>query len=63
MAIPQRLISYAGMSARCETAALLLFEYLDGKRERLEALCEDRLPKGSSGFMRYAGIATVNISI
>lgn len=56
-------IRYAGMSARCETAALLLGEYLDGKRERLEALCEDRLPKGSGGFMRYAGIATVNISI
>ena len=56
-------IRYAGMAARCETAVLLLSEYLDGKRDRIESLEEARLPKGSSGFMHYANIATVNISI
>ena len=56
-------IRYAGMAARCETAAMLILEYLDGKRERLEALEEARLPKASTGFMHYANIATVNISI
>lgn len=56
-------IRYAGMAARCETAALLLSEYLDGERKEIEALEEDRLPKGSHGFMRYSSIATVNISI
>ena len=56
-------IRYAGMAARCETAVLLLREYLDGKRDKIESLEEERLPKGAHGFMRYAGIATVNISI
>ena len=54
-------IRYAGVAARCETAKLLLGEYLAGKRERLEELDEARLDKPLSGFVHYSGVATPNL--
>ena len=54
-------VRYGGVITRCETAILLLEEYLNGNTEKIEELEEKRLRKGLSGFIHYSGIATVNL--
>ncbi len=44
---------YGGMEARCDTASLLLNEYLSGKREKLDELEEQRWASPYSGFTPY----------
>ena len=53
-------IRYAGVGARCDTAAMLISSYLNGEIDSLEELEEPRLEKSLSGFIHYSGIATVN---
>ncbi len=54
-------IRYAGVAARCESAMLLLSDYLEGKIDRIEELEEERLFKSISGFIQYSSVATVNL--
>ena len=54
-------IRYAGVGARCDTAIMLIGDYLDGKIDKIEELDQERLYKGLSGFIHYSGIATVNL--
>ncbi len=56
-------IRYGGVASRCDTAAMLIGRYLDGKDSTIEELDEERLGKGLSGFVTYSSIATVNIQI
>jgi hypothetical protein len=56
-------IRYSGISSRCETAELLIKRYLAGECDCIEGLDQARLSKGSSGFIHYSAIATVNTSI
>ena len=49
---------YAGMAARCDTAMLLLDEYLTGKTHRIEELDEPHLSKPLNAFYGCSGIAT-----
>ena len=56
-------IRYSGVVGRCETAILLINEYLSGNLEKIEELEEERLHKPLSGFIHYDGIATVNLAI
>ncbi len=56
-------IRYAGVVARCDTAAELISAYLSGEIDSLEELEEKRLVKKLGGFQVYAGIATVNKGI
>lgn len=53
-------VRYGGVVARCETAELLLWRYLEGKDSVIEPLEVERLPKKLSGFEHYSGIATPN---
>ena len=52
---------YGGMASRCDTAILLLGDYLEGRIDKIEELEEERLYKGLSGFIHYSGINTVNL--
>ncbi len=54
-------VRYAGVAARCETAMLLLSDYLNGNIDKIEELEEKRLHKGLSGFTNYSRVATVNL--
>ena len=56
-------IRYSGVVGRCETAILLINEYLSGNLKKIEELEEERLHKPLSGFIHYDGIATVNLAI
>ena len=56
-------IRYAGVVARCDTAIELINLYLDGKTDVIEELEVERLQKNLHGFVRYAGIATPNLTI
>ena len=54
-------VRYAGVVARCETAQLLIEEYLSGKIEIIESLEEERLYKGLNGFVHYSSISSPNL--
>ena len=54
-------IRYAGVVARCETAQMLLEDYLSGKTEQIESLEEERLYKGLNGFVHYSSISSPNL--
>ena len=56
-------IRYAGVAARCDTAAMMIRAYLNGEIKTLEELDEPRLHKSLSGFMHYSAMATVNLKI
>ncbi len=56
-------IRYAGMAARCDTAQLLITQYLAGKTASIEELDEVRLHKPLSGFIHYSGVATPNLKV
>ncbi len=53
-------IRYGGVAARCDTAKMLLENYLSGSLPGLEELDEPRLHKDIFGFQHYSHIATVN---
>lgn len=48
---------YGGMAARCDTAKMLIDEYVAGKIDRIEELDEPHLPKYLNGFDGAYGIA------
>lgn len=54
-------VRYGGVKERCDTAAWMINSYLSGELDSIEALEEDRLNKGLSGFVHYSGIATPNL--
>ncbi len=54
---------YGGVAARCDTARLLLHRYLKGEIPAILGLAEPRLPSSTSGFNRFARIATPNLEI
>ena len=54
-------VRYAGVAARCETAQLLIEEYLSGKTDKIESLEEERLYKGLNGFVHYSSISSPNL--
>lgn len=54
---------YGGMAARCDTAKLLIDEYLAGKCDSLPELDEPRLKKPMNGFIRFGGIVTPNSAV
>ena len=56
-------IRYSGVVARCDTAIMLITDYLDGKLDTLEELDEPRLDKIYRGFSAYSQIATPNLKI
>ncbi len=56
-------IRYGGISARIETAELLLKAYLSGEIDAIEELAELRLNKPLNGFVRYSSIASVTGSL
>ena len=56
-------IRYSGVEARCDTAMLLLREYLEGKCDTLPELDEPRLHKNLNAFGHYSSFATPNIKI
>ena len=51
-------IKYAGVAARCQTAIILLKNYLSGEIDAIDELGEERLPCETHGFMNYQQIAT-----
>ncbi len=51
-------VRYGGVIARCETAEMLIKDYLDGASDKIEELEVERLDNGLSGFYKYARIAT-----
>jgi hypothetical protein len=54
-------VRYAGVAARCETAQVLIEEYLSGKTDKIESLEEERLYKGLNGFVHYSSISSPNL--
>lgn len=56
-------IRYGGVAARCDTAAMLINRYLDGKDATIEELEVTRLPRGYHGFTRYVRNASPNSTI
>jgi len=56
-------IRYGGMASRCDTAKMLIDDYLAGNTECIEELEEERLFKSLSGFIPYSSIATPNYKI
>ncbi len=56
-------VRYAGVAARCDTAAMLIKAYLNGEIDAIEELEEERLHKSLSGFVHYSGISTVNLKV
>lgn len=54
-------VRYGGVILRCESAILLINDYLDGKIDKIEELEEKRLYKSLSGFAHYSDMATVNL--
>ena len=56
-------IRYGGVVARCDTAIMLIEQYLNGDLDTLEELDEKRLHKGLGGFITYSAVATVNKKI
>ena len=56
-------IRYGGILARCESAKLLIDNYLSGKIDRIDSLLEDRLDRKVSPFTQYGAIATPNLKI
>ena len=56
-------IRYGGVAARCDTAIMLINAYLAGEIATLEELEEQRLHIGTTGFMHYSAMATVNLKV
>ena len=54
-------VRYGGVAARCETAIMLINQYLDGVIDAIEELEEPRLYKPLSPFRHYSQMATVNL--
>ena len=48
--------NYGGMATRCETAKMLIDEYLAGKTDRIEELEEPHLPKALNAFTPVTSI-------
>lgn len=56
-------IRYGGVAARCDTAAMLINRYLDGKDATIEELEVTRLPRGYHGFTRYVRNVSPNSTV
>ena len=56
-------VRYAGVVARCDTAKMLIDDYLGGKTDTIEELEVERLDKVVRGFNLYSQIATPNLHI
>jgi len=54
-------VRYAGVVSRCETAKLMIENYLAGKIDVIEQLEEVRLEKPLSGFCHYSMMSTPNL--
>ncbi len=56
-------VRYAGVVARCDTAIMLINDYLNGQADTIEELEHERLSKPVRGFIHYSAVSTVNIKI
>lgn len=56
-------IRYAGVVARCDTAIMLINQYLNGEIDHIDALEEVRLHHNLRGFSHYGAMATPNLKI